>query len=212
MEPNSIINSEIFGSNLHFEFLLRFLFDVIVIYIIARLIYFRLRENRDYLFTLFILNIIIFFVCFLLSSVTLEIGFAFGIFAIFSILRYRTRPIPIKEMTYMFISISVAVINALGNSDASFFLIIFTNVIIIIFTFVLEKTWVKNELTKNIRYERIELVKPENHEKLLKDLKERTGLNIHRFEVGRIDFLRDIARIKIYYFESEVKNKNGHKF
>lgn len=185
----------------NFLFLLaRFAFNIFVIYIIARLIYFRIRKNRSYLFTLFIFNIVVFFVCYLLNSLEISLGFAFGIFAIFSILRYRTTTIPIKDMTYMFISISVAIINALSNQQISYAELLFTNGMLILFAFLLEKLWVQNELRKNIIYEKIDLIKPENHDKLLEDLINRTGLNIHRFEIGRIDFMRDIARIRIYYY------------
>lgn len=188
------------GDNL-LDFIFRFIYNLAIIYIIGRLIYFRMRQNRDYLFTLVIINIVVFFVCYLLNKVELEIGFAFGIFALFSILRYRTRQIPIKEMTYLFISISIAIINALSNETISLLKLSFVNFSIVGLTFLLEKTWVRNELSRNIRYEKIELVKPENHELLMEDLKSRTGLNIHRFEIGRIDFLRDVARVKIYYHE-----------
>jgi len=88
------------------EFIIRFLFDFLVIFILAKFIYFKFRRKSNILFVLFLLNILVFFVCYLLQSVQLSIGFAFGIFAIFSILRYRTTTVPIKEMTYIFISIT----------------------------------------------------------------------------------------------------------
>lgn len=194
--------SNLFGSGINLtDFILRFLIDLAVIYIIARQIYFRLVKNRDYLFVMFIFNIIVFFVCYLLSNATLSLGFAFGIFAIFSILRYRTRVVPTKEMTYMFVAISIAVINALSFNEIGFSIILFTNVIIVAFIFILEKTWVRNEIKKRILYEKIDLIKPANRELLIKDLQERTGLIINRVEVERIDFLRDVARISIYYYE-----------
>jgi hypothetical protein len=139
----------------------------------------------------------------LLNNAKISIGFAFGIFAVFSILRYRTRPLPTKEMTYLFISISVAIINALSSNNLSYAELLLTNGVIIFFTIILEKVWIKNESRKTVIYEKIDLIKPENHDKLLKDLKERTGLNIHRFEIGRIDFLQDLARIRIYYYDQE---------
>jgi len=207
MDGSSLFGQEIFNTESYTDFLFRFILDLVVIYIIGRQIYFRLRKNRDYLFTLFLFNIVIFFVCYMLNSVKLSLGFAFGIFAIFSILRYRTRTVPIKEMTYMFIAISIAILNALSNTEVSLVELIFTNIIIIVFTLVLEKTWVRNVLTKDIIYERIDLIKPENHDQLMEDLRERTGLNITRFEIGRIDFLRDIARIKIFYHEQRSRKE-----
>lgn len=144
---------------------------------------------------------IVFFVCYILSNAKLSLGFAFGIFAVFSILRYRTMMVPIKEMTYMFISISIAIINALSYNGISIGLVLFTNFALIGFIFLLEKTWVKNELKQTVIYEKIELIKPTHHIELMNDLKTRTGLNIHRFEIGKIDFLRDVARIDIFYYE-----------
>ncbi len=187
----------------NFMFLLiKFLIDLIVVYILTKLIYFKIRKNRTYLFSLFIVNIIIFFVCSILSSLTISLGFAFGIFAIFSILRYRTISIPIKEMTYFYLVISIAVINSLTNTGISLIEILFINAVIVSLTWTLEKIWIKNELMKNIIYEKIELIKKENHDKLLEDLTNRTGLMINRFEIGKIDFLRDIAQIRIYYSDS----------
>jgi hypothetical protein len=138
----------------------------------------------------------------LLSSVKLGLGFALGLFAIFGIIRYRTDPIPIKEMTYLFIVIGIAAINGLANKKISFAELMFTNIVVVGITYGLEKIWLlKSESRKTIEYEKIELIKPENHARLMEDLKERTGLNIHRFEIGRLDFLRDTARIRVYYYE-----------
>ncbi len=202
MESSNFLGSLINGQDF-LEFFLRFVFNILVIYIIARQIYYRVKPNRSYLFTMVILNIIVFSVCNLINSVNLSIGVAFGIFAIFSILRYRTRTLPIKEMTYIFISISVGIINALSSTSVSVVEILFTNATIIAFTLFLEKTWIRKESEKTIVYEKIENIKPVNKEKLLEDLKHRTGLDIHRVEIGRINFLRDTCRVRIYYYESD---------
>lgn len=183
---------------------LKFLLDLVVIFVVIKLIYYRIRKNRSYLFTFTILNVIIFLLCSFLNHLTLSIGFSFGIFAIFSILRYRTISIPIKEMTYLFISITIAIINALSNQNVSIAELLFANFAIVFITFILEKTWMKNEVVKLIVYEKIELVKAHNKGALLDDLKERTGLNIHRLEIGKIDFLRDIAEIKVYYYSESA--------
>jgi hypothetical protein len=129
-------------------------------------------------------------------------GFAFGLFAVFAILRYRTDPIPIKEMTYLFIVITIGVINALSGDEVSIGALLFTNTALVGLTYFLEKYWQNNLLASmNIDYEKIENVKPENHEALLADLKDRTGLNIQDFQFSRMNFLRDTVRIKIYYKE-----------
>jgi hypothetical protein len=144
---------------------------------------------------------VIFLLCFLLENVKLELGFALGLFAIFGIIRYRTTTIPIKEMTYLFIIIGVSVINALANNLISYSELVFTNVAIVSIVWGFERIWfLKHESTKMILYEKIELVKPENYSLLLQDLNTRTGLNINRIEIGKINLMRDTAEIKIYYF------------
>jgi hypothetical protein len=138
----------------------------------------------------------------MMNNVELQLGVAFGLFAVFSILRYRTLAVTIMDMAYLFLVISVAVINSLSSDEVSLVLVIASNIIIVFIIYILEKLWlVKHASSKMIVYEKIENIKPENSEKLLADLRERTGLNIHRVEVGRIDFMRDTARIRIFYFE-----------
>jgi len=194
----------IIGYNLNLsnvaEFFIRFGLNVLVIIIIAKYIYFRIRHNKDYLFTLLMFNMIVFFICYFLSSIELSLGFAFGIFAIFSILRYRTETVPIKEMTYMFIAISIAIINAIASPSVCLIEMIFTNTAIVGLTYVLEKAWIRNEIKQLIIYEKIELIKPERQNDLIKDIEERTGLKINRYEIGKIDFLRDTALINVYYY------------
>jgi hypothetical protein len=185
------------------ELLFRFLFNIGVVFVIIRFIYYPLRKRKDYLFTYVLISTVIFLLCFLLDNVKLEIGFALGLFAIFGIIRYRTRQIPIKEMTYLFLVIGISVINALSNKKISYAELILTNAILIAVSYALERLMLlRHESSKAINYEKIELIKPENREKLKKDLEERTGLTINRVEIGKIDFLRDSARINIYYYES----------
>ena len=131
-----------------------------------------------------------------------NIGFGFGLFAVFAILRYRTNPIPIKEMTYLFIVITTGVINAIGSNEVSQLELLFANFMIIFLTFILENKSSETPLAlnldrKTIEYDIFENIKPENHEKLLADLKDRTGLDIQYFEIGRM-FL-DRINIKIFY-------------
>jgi len=186
------------------ELIIRFVFNMAVTVIIVRYLYYPAVKRKDYLFTYILISGVIFLLCFLLENVKLQIGFALGLFAIFGIIRYRTNPIPIKEMTYLFVIIGISVINALANKKVSYMELLFTNIAIIFIVYGLEKIWLlKHESTKTINYEKIELIKPENRQLLMKDLEERTGLKINRVEIGRIDFLRDTARIKIYYFVSE---------
>ena len=113
--------------------------------------------------------------------------------------------IPIKEMTYLFLIIGIAVINALANKKVSYVELLFTNFIIVFITYGLEKLWLlKHETSKTVIYEKIELIQPERREELMADLQDRTGIRvINRIEIGRLDFLRDTARIKIFYFNAD---------
>ena len=180
--------------------IIRFGFNLSIAFLIIKLIYQRNPANNlDFVFTYFMFNSLIFFFAFLLGNITINIGFAFGLFAVFAILRYRTDPIPIKEMTYLFIVITIGVINALSGAEVSYAALLFTNIALVSLTYFLETYWQKNMLIlRTVEYEIIENIKPENHEKLLLDLENRIGLPIKRFEIHRINFLRDTVRISIY--------------
>ena len=180
--------------------IIRFGFNLSIAFVIIKLIYQRNPANNlDFVFTYFMFNSLIFFFAFLLGNITINLGFAFGLFAVFAILRYRTDPIPIKEMTYLFIVITIGVINALSGAEVSYGALLFTNIALVGLTYLLETYWQKNMLIlRTVEYEIIENIKPENHEKLLLDLENRIGLPIKRFEIHRINFLRDTVRISIY--------------
>ena len=180
--------------------IIRFGFNLSIAFIIIKLIYQRNHSNNlDFVFTYFMFNSLIFFFAFLLGNITINIGFAFGLFAVFAILRYRTDPIPIKEMTYLFIVITIGVINALSGAEVSLGALLFTNFALVGLTFFLETYWQHNVLIlRTVEYEIIENIKPENHEKLLLDLEDRIGIPIIKFEIHRINFLRDTVRISIY--------------
>ncbi|MFC0875845.1 DUF4956 domain-containing protein [Saccharicrinis sp. FJH2] len=199
-----IFNIDLIDGPSTLELFIRFLVNFLFVFIIVRFLYYRVRKRKDYFFTYIIISTVIFLLCFLLENVKLEIGFALGLFAIFGIIRYRTRQIPIKEMTYLFLVIGISVINALANKKISYAELLLTNIILVITAYFLERMMLlRHESTKSIVYEKIELIKPETRSELKRDLEERTGLKINRVEVGKIDFLRDTARVDIYYFESE---------
>ena len=183
-------------SKLLFKFGINFIFLIIIV----RLIYYRVKDDKDYVFTYIMFNILTFFICFLLRKVPMEMGFALGLFAVFGILRYRTEAIPIRQMTYLFIVIGISMINALSNKSISIFEVLFTNGLITLITYMIDRLWFQTiEEKKSIVYEKIELIKPENKQELIKDLKDRTGLPIHEVKVDKIDFLRDTAAVTIYY-------------
>jgi len=178
---------------------LAFAINLSIIFIIVRFIYYPRQHSKDYVFTFFAFNTIIFFVMGLLNDSEISLGAGFGLFAIFSILRYRTDAIPIREMTYLFIVTALPVINSvlLGTKAYPEFLV--TNIAVIAVLYVLETGWGFNyETRRTIQYERIDLIRPDKWTELLADLEERTGLPIKRIEIGNFNFLRDSARITIY--------------
>lgn len=178
--------------------LLRYAFSTLVAYVIIVQIYKRFHEGNEFVFTYFMFNSLIFFFAYILGSMDINIGFAFGLFAVFAILRYRTDPIPIKEMTYLFIVITLGVINAIGTNEVTQQELIFANLVIILLTFTLELNGKEEILNKrNIEYDVLENLKPENHDKLLMDLEQKTGLPIQYFEIGKV-FL-DRVNIKIFF-------------
>lgn len=196
------IEMDLFDPDEFWELCVRFSLNMVVIVGLVRYLYYTTTQRKDYLFTYLLISTVVFLLCFLLENVKLELGFAMGLFAIFGIIRYRTQQIPIREMTYLFLVIGISVINALSGNKVSFSEIIFTNLVLFGITYILEKVYfLRHESVKGILYERIELIKPNRHAEMKKDLEERTGLKINRIEVGKIDFLRDAARVNIYYYE-----------
>lgn len=199
-----LINTEDFVS-----LLVRFTMNLFVIIAIVIGLYAKNSRRKDFYFSYIAISIVIFLLCFLLANVKMELGFALGLFAIFSIIRYRTDSIPIKEMTYLFVVIVVSVINALANKKVSYAELIMTNLLIVGLLYILEKILhLRQEIAYQVLYEKIENVQAGKEEELLADLKLRTGKNIKRFEIERIDFLRDVAFINIF-FDLNGKNKSA---
>lgn len=218
LDKISFYGIDIIDPNSFIELIVRFSFNTLVLYLLVGWLYYSITRRKDYLFTYILIGSIVFLLCYLLGNVKLQIGFALGLFAIFGIIRYRTDLMPIKEMTYLFLVIALSVINALVSNSTGVAEILFTNFIILLITYGFEKLWLlKHESVKEIIYEKIELIKPDTYQEMLSDLQCRTGLKINRFEIGRIDFLKDIARINIYYYSDENRinltdsgyNKNG---
>ena len=186
------------------KLLSRFLVNFVVVAMIVRFVYYKRSQSKDYLFTFFMINTLVFFICFTLKKFDLGLGMALGLFAIFGILRYRTSTIPIKEMTYLFMVIGVGVINSLANKKMSYIELAFTNICIIGLAAALENIpLLKRELRETILYEKVDLIRPENHTELVADLQERTGLKLSRLELGEINFLRDTVSIDLFYYPHE---------
>lgn len=182
------------------QFILGAGFNLAVAFIIVRFIYYPLTQNKNYVFTFLAFNTVIYLVLGLLTSTDLSVGVGFGLFAIFSVLRYRTDPMPIREMTYLFVIIALPVMNSVLISDGNIWQLLAANGLMVALLYLLEQGWGFHfETSKRIVYENINLITPANRGVLLADLRRRTGLPVKRVEIGRIDFMRDTAELKIYY-------------
>ncbi len=182
------------------KFFIRLFIDLASVFVLIRLIYYRNYKKADQFLTFFAFNLVIFLLTFLLNKVEMSMGAAFGLFAVFSMLRYRTENISTKDMTYLFLVIAIGLLSAISKGGWDELTLL--NCIILILTFLLESNWlIKKEFTKMLIYDKIELISPEKRQDLIQDLKTRTGLNIHRVELQEIDFLKDSTRMIVYYFE-----------
>lgn len=189
------------------KFGVRLIIDLLTVFILIRFIYYPINKHKELFFTFFIFNIIIFLMCFFMNRVKMSMGAAFGLFAVFGMLRYRTEDLSIKDMTYLFLVIAIGLITAVTKLDDipyyyEFVLVGGANVFILILTYLLEgNLLMRKETAKIIVYEKIELIKPERRAELIADLEARMGIRINRIGVAKVDFLRDTAQIKIYYYE-----------
>ncbi len=192
------------------ELLVRFALNTLIIILLIHFMYAKTSKRRDFYFSYIAIGIVVFLLSFLLNNVKLELGFALGLFAIFGIIRYRTDTIPIKEMTYLFVVIGISVINALASKKVSYAELVFTNAAIILGLFVLEKRLsLKHEESVKLVYEKIENIHTMSEELLLADLRSRTGINISRYEIKKIDFLRDVAELTLFYNAKEGRRYEG---
>jgi len=180
-------------------FFINLAIDLITVFIIVFLIYYPNNRRQEYIFTFVLFNIVIFLLTYVLNEVKISMGAAFGLFAVFSMLRYRTAGISMKDMTYLFIFIAIGLLSAI---HLEYYENIAINSIIIILTFALDsRLFFKRFNTQKIDYDNTDLLKPENREKLIADLRQRTGLKIYDVSIGRIDFLKNCASIKVYYHD-----------
>ncbi|MCP4219521.1 MAG: DUF4956 domain-containing protein, partial [bacterium] len=166
------------------DLMVRFGYNFGTAFIIIVWIYYPREKKREYLFTFFVFNMLIFFVCAFLKTIIVNIGFAFGLFAIFTILRYRTETIPIREMTYQFMVITLGAVNGLAENGSWHPELVLIDVIVIVGIFLLDgNIFFKEEFSQSIQYEKIDLIMPAKRAELLDDLRERTGLNIRRIKI-----------------------------
>ena len=195
----SLFGAQLWNAEEMWHLLLRFSFHMLVCFIMIHFCYYRKNRNREYYKSLIFFSAGMFLLLFLLESIKLQIGLTLGLLAIFGVIRYRTETVPIKEMTYLFMVIAISVINGLSLS-VSYAVLGATNLLILlIIGFIEYQKFLSSTSSKLILYDRIELITPEKHDELMADLKQRTGLDIKKIEIGHIDFLRDAAFIKVYY-------------
>ncbi len=182
------------------KFFIRLFIDLASVFVLIRLIFYKNYKKADQYLTFFAFNLVIFLITYLLNKVEMSMGAAFGLFAVFSMLRYRTESISTKDMTYLFLVIAIGLLSAISKGGWDELALL--NGIILLATFLLESNWlIKKEFTKNIVYDNINLITPEKRPELLADLKKRTGFNVHRVEIQEIDFLKDATRMTIYFYE-----------
>lgn len=181
------------------QLLLHFVFNMLFVLGIIHYLYFRRSRRADYYFTFALISISIFMMIYLLGSVKIKIGFALGLFAIFGIIRYRTESMPVREMTYLFVIISMSVINALAV-DTDWATLFFVNIIFVVSCLLGEQTTkLKHNACKYVKYDRIDLIKPAKYDELVADLESRLGLKITKVDVGSVNFLKDLTLLKVWY-------------
>jgi hypothetical protein len=203
------------ASSEFYELLLQFGINLVVLLIISRAMYFKWNGNPEYLFAQMITGIIVFMICSMLRWVQLELGLVLGLFAIFAIIRFRTLNVPVKEMAYLFMVVGISAINALIQLKQCPQWVIFANVFLVSLTFIMERVFFSNRLSRRtITFSNTNLLKPSNHKLLLQELKALTELNILRVEIGKVDYIKGHAQIRIYFTGdgnrsfNEVENGN----
>ena len=203
------------------EAIVRFFVCFFVNWIIVHFLYYKKSHRRDFYFTFMIISVAIFFLVYLMMGMDrgkATMGVGLGLFGIFSIMRYRTDSMPVREMTYLFVVVCLAVVHAMsdqigvddnGKMVGTPLFELLTIDVLTIAVITLFERFLKVEASKLVQYDRIELIKPERREELIADLKERLGLNVIAVRVGAVDFLRDMAVLRVYYEgndSGDVKN------
>ena len=189
------------------DLLLAFLINIISILVVVRGLYYPKCKRGEFFFTYVLIAISTFMLIYVLGDVKLKAGIALGLFAIFSIIRYRTEQVAIREMTYLFIIIAISAINGLTVSELSYGEVLIINALFIISIWLCEsKLFLNHYSYKVIKYDNVNLISEDKREELIADLEKRTGLKIEKVEVGSIDFLKDAAIVKMYYRSKNANN------
>lgn len=183
--------------------IVRFIILILVTWAIVHKLYYRKSHRRDFYFSFMLMSVAIFFLVYFMIfeledlKTKTSIGIGIGLFGIFSIMRYRTDAMPVREMTYMFIIIALSVINAIAN-NVSLVELLLTNTLIFLIIWICECR-LKQAAFKLVQYDRIDLITPDKHNEMKADLTERLGIDVLHVEVGSVDFIRDMAMLKVYY-------------
>jgi len=190
----------LFHSQTVWGILIRFALNLISLLILIRILYFSYSKKEKFMFTFFLIGIIVFFICALLKDIGMGLGLGFGLFAIFSILRFRTRNFSVKDMAYIFTTIGISVINSMNMQEVPIFGYIIINSVIIVSVFILEEHLRKNSFSKySVSYDNLDLLKPGSKSKLIKDLSARTGHTILSVRVRNLDLKKDVAQLDVYF-------------
>ncbi len=183
-----------------YKMIFRFLINIFFLTVLIKYSYYKFSEKADYLFTFYLVGTIVFFLCFTLKKYEIDLGLALGLFAIFGILRYRTDPLKVREMTYLFVVIGLSLVNALSNKKMSYTEIFVANSIVVAMAYFLDRYWNQQKTnTKDILYESLEHIRPEHHELLKTELEHKLGFEILSISLGQIDFKAETVKIKIRY-------------
>ena len=182
-------------------FIAGFVLNFLAAFVIVRFVYYPRGRCNNYVFTFLAFNTVIYFIMGMFTSVEISIGAGFGLFALFSILRYRTETVPIREMTYLFVMAALPILNSIFWQSAQYEKLLIVDILVIAVIWVLDREWGFNrqQFQMNVMYEKIDLVKRERRQEMLADLCERTGLAVTDAEVQSINFLRDVAELKVTY-------------
>ena len=179
--------------------LMRFAFNLLISWLIVRICYYRKSQRKDYVLTYMLFSSAMFLLIFLMENVNLQIGLTLGLFAIFGVIRYRTETVPVREMTYLFVIIATSVINGLAL-NISYVELIVANALIFLLIWAMEsRVLLRHTSAKLVIYEKIQLITPERREEMIADLEQRLGHKVNKVEVGHVDFLSDVAFVKVYY-------------
>ena len=183
-----------------YKMIFRFLINIFFLTALIKYSYYKFSKKADYFYTFYLVGTIVFFLCFTLKKYEIDLGLALGLFAIFGILRYRTDPLKVREMTYLFVVIGLSLVNALSNKKMSYTEIFVANSIVVAMAYFLDRYWNQQKTnTKDILYESLEHIRPEHHELLKTELEHKLGFEILSISLGQIDFKAETVKIKIRY-------------